>query len=97
MFEDENAQWGLVHALVLDGEGGARTIARTELNDLQLQAHESIWLHWDRSHPLKSVRRGVGDVNVPVTFAGVTFRPGEFIYADNNGVIISPTALKMPG
>ena len=51
MFEDENAQWGLVHALVLDGEGGARSIARTELDDLQLQAHESIWLHWDRSHP----------------------------------------------
>ena len=51
MFEDENAQWGLVHALVLDGEGGARSIARTELNDLQLQPHESIWLHWDRSHP----------------------------------------------
>lgn len=40
-----------MHALVLDGEGGARSIARTELNDLQLQAHESIWLHWDRSHP----------------------------------------------
>ena len=29
MFEDENAQWGLVHALVLDGEGGARSIAST--------------------------------------------------------------------
>ena len=51
MFEEENAQWGLVHALVLDGKGGARSIARTELDDLQLQSHESIWLHWDRSHP----------------------------------------------
>ena len=28
MFEEENAQWGLVHALVLDGKGGARSIAR---------------------------------------------------------------------
>jgi zinc transporter len=51
MFEEENAQWGLVHALVLDGKGGARSIARTELDELQLQAHESLWLHWDRSHP----------------------------------------------
>ncbi|VVO03811.1 zinc transporter ZntB [Pseudomonas fluorescens] len=51
MFEEENAQWGLVHALVLDGKGGARSIARTELDDLQLQPYESIWLHWDRSHP----------------------------------------------
>ena len=51
MFEEENAQWGLVHALVLDGKGGARSIARTELDDLQLQPQESLWLHWDRSHP----------------------------------------------
>jgi zinc transporter len=51
MFEEENAQWGLVHALVLDGKGGARAIARTELDDLQLQPEESLWLHWDRSHP----------------------------------------------
>ena len=51
MFEEDNAQWGLVHALVLDGKGGARAIARTELDSLQLQTQESLWLHWDRSHP----------------------------------------------
>jgi zinc transporter len=51
MFDEANAQWGLVHALVLDGVGGARFIARTELDQLQLQPHESLWLHWDRSHP----------------------------------------------
>lgn len=51
MFDEANAQWGLVHALVMDGKGGARFIARTELDDLRLQAHESLWLHWDRSHP----------------------------------------------
>ena len=51
MFEEDNAQWGLVHALVLDGKGGARSVARTELDDLQLQPQQSLWLHWDRSHP----------------------------------------------
>jgi zinc transporter len=51
MFDEANAQWGLVHALVLNGVGGARFIARTELDRLQLQPHESLWLHWDRSHP----------------------------------------------
>lgn len=51
MFEEDNAQWGLVHALVLDGKGSARPIARTELDDLQLQPEQSLWLHWDRSHP----------------------------------------------
>ncbi len=51
MFEEENAQWGLVHALVLDGHGGARWLARTDLDGLQLAECESLWLHWDRSHP----------------------------------------------
>lgn len=43
--------------------------------------------------PLKSVRKGVGETNLPVTFGGVTFVPGEFVYADNNGVIVSGKAL----
>lgn len=48
------------------------------------------------SHPMKTDKRGVGDLNVPVTFGGVTFRPGDFVYADDNGIIVSPVALKMP-
>ena len=47
--------------------------------------------------PLKTDKRGIGDLNIPVTFGGVTFNPGEYVYADNNGVIVSATPLKMPG
>ncbi len=47
--------------------------------------------------PLKTDKRGIGDLNVPVTFGGVTFNPGEFVYADNNGVVVSSQALEMPG
>ena len=43
--------------------------------------------------PLKTDKRGIGDLNVPVTFGGITFRPGEYVYADNNGVIVSPSPL----
>ncbi len=46
--------------------------------------------------PLKTEKRGIGDLNIPVTFGGVTFTPGAFVYADNNGVICSPQALGMP-
>jgi regulator of ribonuclease activity A len=45
------------------------------------------------THPLKSVKKGIGEMNVPVRFAGVTFRPGEYLYADEDGVILSSTAL----
>lgn len=53
--------------------------------DLGIQAIAAI--------PLKSVRKGVGEVDLPVTFAGVTFNPGEYVYADNNGVIVSAQKL----
>lgn len=52
MFEEQNAQWGLVHAFVLDGQGGAESISRDQLQSLQLAPEQSLWLHWDRSHPL---------------------------------------------
>ena len=44
-------------------------------------------------HPMKTEKRGVGDVNVDVTFAGVTVRPGDYVYADNNGIIVSAREL----
>ncbi|QID18643.1 RraA family protein [Nitrogeniibacter mangrovi] len=45
------------------------------------------------THPRKTVKKGVGDTDVPVTFGGVTFTPGEYLYADEDGVIVSATAL----
>ncbi len=48
------------------------------------------------SHPMKSLKKGIGEEGLDVTFGGVTFRPGEYVYADNNGIIVSPEALKMP-
>jgi regulator of ribonuclease activity A len=48
------------------------------------------------TNPLKTDKRGLGDVDVPVKFGGVVFNPGEYVYADNNGIIVSPKELKMP-
>lgn len=45
------------------------------------------------THPRKTEKRGLGDLNVPVTFGGVTFRPGHYIYADNNGIVVSEKPL----
>lgn len=45
------------------------------------------------THPLKSIKRGEGQRDLPVRFAGVTFRPGAWLYADADGVILSDRAL----
>jgi regulator of ribonuclease activity A len=45
------------------------------------------------THPLKSIKKGAGDVDIAVTFGGVAFVPGHYLYADEDGVIVSETSL----
>lgn len=66
------------------------------IRDVDVIAQTDLGVQALASHPMKTDKRGIGDLNVAVTFAGVTFRPGEYVYADNNGVIVSPSPLKMP-
>ena len=40
------------------------------------------------SNPRKSAKLGAGDVDVPVRFGGTTFRPGEHLYSDEDGVVV---------
>jgi len=47
------------------------------------------------AHPLKTDKRGLGDVDVAICFGGVSFHPGEYIYADNNGVLVSEKPLDL--
>ncbi len=45
------------------------------------------------THPLKTVKNGVGQTNVSVTFSGLHFEPADFIYIDEDGIIISEKPL----
>jgi len=45
--------------------------------------------------PVKSVKKGLGDTDVDVSFMNVTFKPGDYIYADKDGIIISKTELSL--
>lgn len=44
-------------------------------------------------HPMKTEKKGAGEQQITVAFAGVSIQPNDYLYADNNGVIISRTAL----
>jgi regulator of ribonuclease activity A len=39
--------------------------------------------------PRRSDKRGLGEREVPVSFAGVAVRPGDYLYADEDGLIVS--------
>ena len=43
--------------------------------------------------PVGATDDEIGETNVPVNFAGVTFLPEDFLYADSTGIVISPEPL----
>ena len=45
------------------------------------------------THPLKTVKAGIGEINVPIQFADLNFEPADFIYSDEDGIIISEKPL----
>jgi regulator of ribonuclease activity A len=45
------------------------------------------------THPQRSIRKGVGDKDIQVSIAGVTVKPGDWIYADADGVLVSAAKL----
>lgn len=45
------------------------------------------------SNPLKSKKEGKGSRDVPVIFGEATWKPGNYIYADEDGIIIAEKKL----
>ncbi|MCL6262407.1 ribonuclease E activity regulator RraA [Craterilacuibacter sp. RT1T] len=45
------------------------------------------------TNPKKSVKRGEGQQSLTLCFGDVSFTPGEWLYADEDGVLLSPTPL----
>ena len=46
--------------------------------------------------PIKTEKLCIGEVNIAITFAGIHFIPGQFIYGDSNGLAICETELSLP-
>jgi regulator of ribonuclease activity A len=47
------------------------------------------------SIPRKSERRGEGQRDLPVSFAGVRFMPGDWVYCDEDGILVAERALDL--
>lgn len=78
--------------LALDNEwegiicyGSVRDVDALEDLELGIQAVASI--------PVGAPAEGLGEVDIPVNFGGVTFLPEDHVYADSTGVILSPEPL----
>ena len=47
------------------------------------------------TYPLKSAKRDPGMRDVAVTIAGALIKPGDWIYADKDGVLVSTGELQL--
>jgi regulator of ribonuclease activity A len=43
--------------------------------------------------PMRPANDGVGEQGIIVRFAGISFEPGHYLYADRNGIVVAPHAL----
>ena len=67
--------------------GCVRDVEILETIDLGIKALNSI--------PVKTDKRGEGQLDLPVHFAGAQIVPGEYLYADVNGVIVAVRNLEI--
>ncbi|GLZ09915.1 putative 4-hydroxy-4-methyl-2-oxoglutarate aldolase [Actinomadura sp. NBRC 104425] len=61
--------------------GAVRDVAALRTLDLGIKALGS--------NPRKSAKDAAGEVDVPVAFGGVEFRPGDWLYSDEDGIVLA--------
>ena len=59
------------------------------MRDVEILKTIAIGVRALNCYPLKSNKRDEGQLNVPVRFAGVNFEPGQYLYADENGIVVA--------
>ncbi|MBJ6761563.1 ribonuclease E activity regulator RraA [Myxococcaceae bacterium JPH2] len=80
-------------ALLAERNGWAGVVVNGCIRDADDVARIAVGVKALGTHPRKSLKRNEGERDVEVRFAGVTFRPGQHLYADSDGLVVSDTAL----
>ena len=65
--------------------GGIRDAAELAATPVGVKALQAV--------PRKSAKDGSGERGIAVTFAGVTFAPGAWLYADRDGIVVADRKL----
>lgn len=71
------------------GNGWAGVVMYGCVRDVDVLFETELGIQALAAHPRKSEKRGEGQRDIAVTFAGVTIAPGQWLYADNNGILIA--------
>ena len=81
-------------AVALD-HGWVGVVVHGAIRDAAALAEMPIGVAALAAHPRRSAKRGEGSVDVPVSFLGVTVRPGDWVYVDADGLAVAPRPLHL--
>ena len=74
-------------------QGWAGLVINGVIRDVDQIAVTALGVQALGSCPVKTEKLGMGQRDIPVTIGGVDIDPGDYLYADNNGVLISKVPL----
>jgi regulator of ribonuclease activity A len=77
------------------GNGWAGIIVYGCIRDARQIAAIALGVKALNTHPRKSIKIGAGQRDVAVTFAGVQFVPGHYVYADEDGIVVADQPLTL--
>lgn len=77
------------------GNGWAGVVMYGCVRDVDELAETELGIQALAAHPRKSEKHGEGQRDVPVSFGGATIEPGQWLYADNNGILIADDRLAL--
>jgi len=63
------------------------------IRDVEIIAKINIAVRALGTHPKKSLKKGVGELNIEIDICGTLIKPDQYIYGDLNGMVISDVPL----
>lgn len=81
---------GDVIAQLAVDNGWAGVVVHGAVRDTAVLAGMPLGIKALGSNPRKSTKTGSGERDVPVTFGGTTFSPGDRLWSDEDGVVVLP-------
>lgn len=83
-------------ALLAQAHGWAGVVVHGVVRDSAALAQLDFGVKALGTNPRRSEKRGQGEHEVIVSFGGVAFTPGHWLYSDDDGILVSEQALLPP-
>ena len=68
--------------------GWVGLVVRGAVRDVAVLRHLPLGIKALGSNPRPSGKTGAGELDVPLEFGGITFRPGAMLYSDDDGIVV---------